>query len=135
MTGRFTTNGYKIYDTFHDGRHWLVNTVEAEEIVGVMNNLDSKARERSKALSKLQKENYRLRNTEMPKHLNMNEKEDLYNRKADIIFNLIIEIMRNQKNPLWKQYAKEYNAINKKLKEFGIHETNVNEEEIPEWIH
>ena len=57
MTGRFTTNGYKIYDTFHDGEHWLVNTVEAEEIVGVMNNLDNKARERSKALSKLQKEN------------------------------------------------------------------------------
>lgn len=74
-------------------------------------------------------------NTEIPKHLNMNEKEDLYNRKADIIFNLIIEIMRNQRNPLWKQYAKEYNAINKKLKEFGIHETNVYEEEIPEWIH
>lgn len=42
MNGRFTTNGYKIYDTFHDGVHWLVNTVEAEEIVGVMNNLDSK---------------------------------------------------------------------------------------------
>ena len=57
---RFTTNGYKIYDTFHDGMHWLLNEVEAEEIVEVMNNLDIKARERSKALSKLQKENEQL---------------------------------------------------------------------------
>ena len=58
---RFTTNGYKIYDTFHDGMHWLLNEVEAEEIVEVMNNLDIKARERSKALSKLQKENEQLK--------------------------------------------------------------------------
>jgi hypothetical protein len=58
---RFTTNGYKIYDTFHDGMHWLVNEVEAEEIVAIMNNLDIKARERSKALSKLQKENEQLK--------------------------------------------------------------------------
>ena len=61
MTKRFTTSGYKIYDTFHDGMHWLVNKVEAEEIVEVMNNLDLKARERSKALSKLQKENEQLK--------------------------------------------------------------------------
>lgn len=52
---RFTTNGYYINDVYHDGRKWLVNEVEAKEIVGVMNNLDMKARERSKALSKLQK--------------------------------------------------------------------------------
>ena len=58
---RFTTNGYKIYDTFHDGIHWLVNQVEANEIVDKMNNLDSKARERGKALSKLQKENEQLK--------------------------------------------------------------------------
>ena len=58
---RFTTNGYKIYDTFHDGVHWLVNEVEAEEIVTIMNNLDTKARERGKYLSKLQKENERLK--------------------------------------------------------------------------
>lgn len=58
---RFATSGYKIYDTFHDGVHWLVNVVEAEEIVEVMNNLDLKARERSKALSKLQKENEKLK--------------------------------------------------------------------------
>ena len=61
MTKRFTTNGYRIYDTFHDGVHWLVNQVEAQEIVDKMNNLDSKARERSKALSKLQKENEQLK--------------------------------------------------------------------------
>ena len=52
---RFFTNGYYINDTYHDGTKWLVNEVEAEEIVDVMNRLDMKARERSKALSKLQK--------------------------------------------------------------------------------
>lgn len=56
---RFTTNGYYIYDYFKEEK-WLVNEVEAEEIVMVMNNLDTKARERSKALSKLQKENEQL---------------------------------------------------------------------------
>ena len=71
---RFTTNGYKIYDTFHDGIHWLVNQVEANEIVDKMNNLDSKARERSKALSKLQKENEQLKteNTMLKEHQNIN---------------------------------------------------------------
>lgn len=58
---RFSTNGYYIYDHFHDGERWLVNEVEAEEIVSIMNNLDTKARERSKALSKLQKENNELK--------------------------------------------------------------------------
>ena len=65
---RFTTNGYKIYDTFHDGMHWLVNEVEAEEIVEIMNNLDIKARERSKALSKLQKENEQLKKQLQSEH-------------------------------------------------------------------
>ena len=58
---RFSTNGHYIYDHFHDGEKWLVNEVEANEIVDVMNNLDCKARERSKALSKLQKENNELK--------------------------------------------------------------------------
>ena len=58
---RFTTNGYYINDIYHDGRKWLVNEVEAEEIVDVMNGLDTKAREGRKAISKLQKENELLR--------------------------------------------------------------------------
>ena len=58
---RFSTNGYYIYDHFHDGEKWLVNEVEANEIVDIMNNLDCKARERSKALSKLQKENNEIK--------------------------------------------------------------------------
>lgn len=58
---RFTTNGYYINDTYHDGRKWLVNEVEAEEIVNVMNGLDMKVRESRKAMSKLQKENEQLR--------------------------------------------------------------------------
>ena len=60
MEKRFTTNGYYIYDHFK-GNEWLVNEVEAEEIVEIMNNLDMKTRERSKALSKLQKENEQLK--------------------------------------------------------------------------
>ena len=58
---RFTTNGYYINDTYHDGRKWLVNEVEAEEIVDVMNGLDIKVRESRKAISTLQKENEQLR--------------------------------------------------------------------------
>ena len=57
---RFTTNGYYIYDHFKEDS-WLVNKVEADEIVNVMNNLDIKARERSKALSKLHEENEQLK--------------------------------------------------------------------------
>ena len=57
---RFSTNGYYIFDTYKDDQ-WLVNEVEADLIVDKMNNLDEKARERSKALSKLQKENKLLK--------------------------------------------------------------------------
>lgn len=58
---RFSTNGHYIYDHFKGEERWLVNEVEAQEIVDVMNNLDCKARERSKALSKLQKENNEIK--------------------------------------------------------------------------
>lgn len=58
---RFFTNGFYIYDNFHDGEKWLVNEVEVKEIVNVMNNLDIKARERGKALSRLQKETQQLK--------------------------------------------------------------------------
>ena len=58
---RFSTNCYKIYDLYSDDE-WLFNLVDAHEIVKIMNNLDEKARERSKALSKLQKENEQLKN-------------------------------------------------------------------------
>ncbi len=57
---RFTTNGYYIYDHFKENE-WLVNEVEAKDIVTIMNNLDTKARERSKALSKLEKEKEQLK--------------------------------------------------------------------------
>lgn len=57
---RFSTNGYYIYDHFKEDK-WLVNEVEVKYIVTKMNNLDIKARERSKALSKLQKENEQLK--------------------------------------------------------------------------
>ena len=57
---RFSTNGYYIYDHFKEDK-WLVNEVEVKYIVTKMNNLDIKARERSKALSKLQKKNEQLK--------------------------------------------------------------------------
>ena len=57
---RFTTNGYYINDTYHDGRKWLFNEIEAEEITNVMNGLDTKSRESRKAISKLQKKNDKL---------------------------------------------------------------------------
>lgn len=78
---RFTTTGYKIYDTFHDGVHWLVNEVEAQYIVDKMNNLDLKARERSKALSKLQKENEQL-------------KKELFKTKKDYLIETSDEVDR-----------------------------------------
>lgn len=78
---RFTTNGYYINDTYHDGVKWLVNEVEAEEIVNVMNGLDTKARESRKALSKLQKENEQLKN--FIDLMNMRQKWQLYNYKRD----------------------------------------------------
>ena len=57
---RFSTNGCYIYDHFKDEERWLINA-EAQDIVNMMNNLDIKARERSKALSKLQKENNEIK--------------------------------------------------------------------------
>ena len=57
---RFTTNGYYVYDHQKEDK-WLANEVEIGYIVTVMNNLDTKAKERSKALSKLQKENQQLK--------------------------------------------------------------------------
>lgn len=58
---RFVTSGYKIYDTYKE-EEYLVNNVDAQRVVDTMNNLDTKARERSKALSKLEKENEQLNN-------------------------------------------------------------------------
>lgn len=57
---RYTTNGYYIYDTYHDGTKYLLNQVEAQEIVNTMNNLDTKAREKSKALSKTEKQKQKI---------------------------------------------------------------------------
>lgn len=73
---RFGTNGYYIYDFFQNEERWLINA-EAKDIVSIMNNLDTKARERSKALSTLQKkfnelkdENERLKKeNDMLKHM------------------------------------------------------------------
>ena len=57
---RFTGGSYGVYDNYKEDR--LLWT-EWEEVTGIMNNLDLKARERGKALSKLQKENEQLKTT------------------------------------------------------------------------
>lgn len=55
---RFIGSGGGIYDQYKGDRFtWS----EWEEILRLMNNLNEKARERSKALSKLQKENEQLK--------------------------------------------------------------------------
>ena len=55
---RFIGSSGGVYDKYNDNRLlWS----EWEEIIKVMNNLDTKARERSKALGKLQKENEQLK--------------------------------------------------------------------------
>lgn len=66
----------------------------------------------------------------------MTEKENLYNRKADIIFYMLVKIMRNQSDPLWKEYTEEYRAINKRLEELGIKKEDVTDyiEKIPDWM-
>lgn len=56
---RFITSGYKIYDKYN-GKEYLVESVDADDLVKLMNNLDLKGRERSKALSKLQRKWNRL---------------------------------------------------------------------------
>ena len=66
----------------------------------------------------------------------MVEKEDLLNRKLTVIANIGIKIMRNESDPLWKEFATELRAIDKRLVELGVNKVDVSdyEEEIPEWI-
>ena len=66
----------------------------------------------------------------------MGEKENLYNRKVDIIFYMLVKIMRNQSDPVWKEFAEEYRAINKRLVELGIEKEDVTDyiEKIPDWM-
>ena len=55
---RFVGSGGGVYDQYKGDRFtWY----EWEEIIRIMNNLNEKARERSKALGKLQKENGQLK--------------------------------------------------------------------------
>lgn len=114
MTKRFTTNGYKIYDTFHDGIHWLVNQVEANEIVDKMNNLDSKARERSKALSKLQKENEQLR-----------KENDMFSCELSVSANK--EISRNCRIAELEEENEQYKSLFFELVETALTDKNCRE--------
>lgn len=111
MTGkRFTTNKYYIYDHFKEDK-WLVNEVEAEEIVTVMNNLDTKARERSKALSKLQKENEQLK-TQLQ---NTSDQRDEFHRGARENANRVGKLEKENKQ--LKQQLKTKCIVNKQYEE------------------
>ena len=111
MTGkRFTTNGYKIYDTYHDGVEWLVNNVEARDIVEVMNNLDIKSRERSKALSKLQKENEGLKQFKQ-------KVIDLFDEKLEQSFNNRIAYDENDSSEFYKGYHCAVSDLKKEVEE------------------
>ena len=58
IENRFIGSSGGVYDQYNSDRFaWS----EWEEILQIMNNLNEKARERSKALSKLQKENEELK--------------------------------------------------------------------------
>ena len=106
---RFTTNGYYINDTYHDGVKWLVNEVEAEEIVNVMNGLDTKARESRKALSKLQKENEQLR--QHNEHLEIGNKNLM--KKNEELRQTIKEMQNDE-----RLYANEILELREANKEF-----------------
>lgn len=69
---RFIGSSGGVYDQYKGDRFtWA----EWEEIIQIMNNLNEKARERSKALSKLQKENKQLK--QKIKSINEILKEDI----------------------------------------------------------
>ena len=101
---RFATNRYYIYDHFKEDS-WLVNEVEAQEIVDIMNNLDIKARENSKALSTLQKK-YNALHEE-----NQQLKEDIdeLDKKSDELHDEKIRLIRD--NTRLKKKLKEHNDM------------------------
>lgn len=92
MSKRFSTNGYYIYDQYKEDK-WLVNEVEAQEIVTIMNNLDTKARERSIALSTLQK-----------KYDKVYDEKQYFKRalQKELVCQAIIEGRYEKRFSLWK---------------------------------
>lgn len=114
---RFVTNKWKIYDLYKDDE-WLVNEVEAEEIVEMMNNLDSKARERSKALSNLQKENNQLKQKiqcNIERIQILSELLDLADAIIDLSDNEKAKSVWGKKNIgshlIWEEILKKYGGL------------------------
>ena len=95
---RFIGSSGGVYDQYKSDRFaWS----EWEEILQIMNNLNEKARERSKALSKLQKENEKLR------FKNRGLQSELQIFKEDVTHsNLQINKLADENGQLKKQKAR-----------------------------
>lgn len=91
---RFVGGPCGFYDRY-TGNRWL--WTEWEEVMKIMNNLDTKARERSKALSKLQHENTKLR-----KEKNSSIKDYLHFKR-----NLLAAI-HNERTDMGKSVLKQF---------------------------
>ena len=107
---RFVGGPYDFYDRYK-GDRWLWS--EWEYIIEIMNNLDTKARERSKALSKLQKENEQLKseNIELKLQLDICEKPLFSKRQLheenQRLKHMIKEAYTNERTALGRSVLKQ----------------------------
>lgn len=97
---RFIGSSGGVYDQYKSDRFaWS----EWEEIIQIMNNLNEKARERSKALSKLQKENEQLKKdctTLVYSNQEYRQENENLKKQLDYIQNSINEHIKHQKTEL-----------------------------------
>lgn len=132
MNKRFVTNGYKIYDNYTNGREWLVNNVDAMEIVKVMNNLDMKARERSKALSKLQRKYDELKKENNAIKLLEKKNEELRKQIHLVHMAGMFSTVKSFKGDVSKryQYSNETDTIFDTANNYGSYDKILDKKEI-----
>ena len=108
---RFIGSSGGVYDSYKDDRFtW----VEWKEIIQIMNNLDEKARERSKALSKLQKENEQL------KQYNQKLNDELQETMGYLTLKSGVEKENEQLRKENKKLKSINNQLEDRLEESGI---------------
>ena len=104
---RFIGSSGGVYDQYKSDRFaWS----EWEEILQIMNNLNEKARERSKALSKLQKENEQLKKdctTLVYSNQEYRQENENLKKQLDYIQNSINEHIKHQKTELGQKALRE----------------------------
>ena len=108
---RFVGGPYGFYDRYK-GDRWLWS--EWEYIIEIMNNLDTKARERSKALSKLQKENEQLKQTIETQNFNYENAKGIIHSSEHQIQQLQDE-NEQLKNNIKEAYQSERTMIGKSV--------------------